>query len=285
MTDLLEVENLRVGFNGPRGQHEAVRGISFSLRAGEKLGIVGESGSGKSQTARALLQITARGGHVSASRMSFDGIDLIRADERQMQTIRGRRISMILQDPKFSLNPLKRVGEQIAETWRLHKPNAREQARQRSLAMLEAVQIREPQRVYELYPHQVSGGMGQRIMIAMMLITEPQLIIADEPTSALDVTVRRQFLSVLDELLARQGSSLLLISHDLDLVAGFCDRILVMYAGRIVERLAARDLHLARHPYTRALLASRPDLHSPQDWLTVPQRTPDWSRPLEELDA
>ncbi|SDH20649.1 peptide/nickel transport system ATP-binding protein [Pseudomonas flavescens] len=285
MTDLLEVDNLRVRFEGPRGRHEAVRGISFSLRAGEKLGIVGESGSGKSQTARALLKITARSGQVSASRLAFDGLDLLKADERQMQTIRGRRISMILQDPKFSLNPLKRVGEQVAETWRLHRRDTRSQARQRSLAMLEAVQIRDPQRVYELYPHQLSGGMGQRIMIAMMLITEPQLIIADEPTSALDVTVRRQFLSVLDELLARQGSSLLLISHDLDLVAGFCDRILVMYAGRIVEQLAARDLHLARHPYTRALLASRPDLQNPQDWLAVAQRTPDWSRPLEELEA
>ncbi|QLF93613.1 ABC transporter ATP-binding protein [Pseudomonas sp. ABC1] len=282
MTELLDVQDLNIHFSGARGINHAVRGVSFQLARGEKLGIVGESGSGKSQTARALLKITARGGSVSARRLDFAGTDLLAASERQMQAIRGRRISMILQDPKFSLNPLMRVGEQIAETWRLHHPQARGEARQRSLAMLEAVHIRDPERVYRLYPHEVSGGMGQRIMIAMMLITEPELIIADEPTSALDVTVRRQILSILDELLQRQGSSLLLISHDLDLVAGFCDRILVMYAGRVVEQLPASQLHQARHPYTRALLASRPSLEHPQDLLPVPQRTPQWLLPLEE---
>ncbi|TBU96532.1 ABC transporter ATP-binding protein [Stutzerimonas kirkiae] len=282
MTELLDVQELHIHFSGARGISHAVRGVSFQLARGEKLGIVGESGSGKSQTARALLKITARGGTVSARRLDFAGTDLLAASERQMQQIRGRRISMILQDPKFSLNPLMRVGEQIAETWRLHHPRARGEARQRSLAMLEAVHIRDPERVYRLYPHEVSGGMGQRIMIAMMLITEPELIIADEPTSALDVTVRRQILGILDELLQRQGSSLLLISHDLDLVAGFCDRILVMYAGRVVEQLPASQLQQARHPYTRALLASRPSLEYPQELLPVPQRTPEWLLPLEE---
>lgn len=266
---LLQVEDLRIAFSGTHGLHEAVKGVSFSLGR-EKLAIVGESGSGKSQTARALMRLSPAQARVSAQRLHFDGTDLLRASERQMCALRGRRLSMILQDPKFSLNPLMRVGEQIAETWRLHLPAQRRQARQQALDMLEAVQIRDPEAVYRLYPHEISGGMGQRVMLAMMLITAPQLIIADEPTSALDVDVREQVLQVLDRLVARQGSSLLLISHDLDMVAGFCDRILVMYAGQVVETLAADQLHNAAHPYTRALLASRPRLQHPVDQLPVP---------------
>ena len=193
-----------------------------------------------------------------------------------MRTIRGNRISMILQDPKFSLNPLMRVGEQITEAYRLHHKVGGKEAEARALAMLEAVKIRDPARVFKLYPHEVSGGMGQRIMIAMMLIPEPDLIIADEPTSALDVTIRRQVLSILDELVTRRGAGLIFISHDLNLVADFCDRVLVMYAGRIMEDIPARELRNARHPYTRALLDSLPRLDRPTDVLQVPSRDPAW---------
>jgi peptide/nickel transport system ATP-binding protein len=193
-----------------------------------------------------------------------------------MRKIRGKRISMILQDPKFSLNPLMRVGQQIVEAYRVHTRASRAEARDRAMAMLEAVKIRNPARVFELLPHEVSGGMGQRIMIAMMLILEPDLIIADEPTSALDVTVRRQVLIILDELVSRRGAGLMFISHDVNLVAEFCDRVLVMYGGRILEDIPARELKHAQHPYTRALLDSLPRLDRPVEMLAVPQRDPAW---------
>ncbi len=272
---LLRVRDLRIAFPGSDGPVEAVRGVSFDVGR-EKLGIVGESGSGKSMTGRALLRLSPRAARLTAAEMRFDGIDLLGASERRMRGIRGARISMILQDPKYSLNPLMRVGAQIVEACQLHQRLGRAEARARSLAMLEAVQIRDPERVFALYPHEVSGGMGQRIMIAMMLVTEPDLIIADEPTSALDVTVRRQVLAVLDELVTRRGAGLIFISHDLNLVAEFCDRVLVMYAGRIVEELHARGLAEARHPYTQALLRSLPRLDQPVRELAVPARDPAW---------
>ncbi|RJE84623.1 ABC transporter ATP-binding protein [Paracoccus onubensis] len=272
---LLEVENLRVRFAGNRTGRDAVRGVSFRVGR-EKLGIVGESGSGKSQTGRALLKLTPRSAQVTATRMRFRGEDLLTASERRMREIRGRSISMILQDPKFSLNPLMKVGEQIVEAYRVHHQADQKTARERALKMLEAVHIRDAERVFSLLPHEVSGGMGQRIMIAMMLIPEPDIIIADEPTSALDVTVRRQVLSVLNELVEARDTGLILISHDLNLVASFCDRILVMYAGRVLEEIEARNLRNARHPYTRALLDSLPRLDRHVDPLHVPQRDPGW---------
>jgi len=272
---LLEVEDLFVSFKGAHRTVHAVRGISFSVGR-EKVGIVGESGSGKSLTGRTILKLTPKTASIQAKRLTFDGIDLLAAGERQMQGIRGNRISMILQDPKFSLNPLMRVGQQITEAYRLHHRVGRREAETRALAMLEAVKIRDPARVFQLFPHEVSGGMGQRIMIAMMLIPEPDLIIADEPTSALDVTVRRQVLTILDELVTRRGTGLIFISHDLNLVADFCDRVLVMYAGRIMEDIPARELRNARHPYTRALLDSLPRLDRPADILQVPSRDPAW---------
>jgi peptide/nickel transport system ATP-binding protein len=272
---LLEVKDLDITFRSALRTHQAVRGVSFSIGR-EKVGIVGESGSGKSLTGRSILKLTPKAAHVTAKRLRFDGIDLLAASERQMRTIRGNRISMILQDPKFSLNPLMRIGHQITEAYRLHHRTSRSAACQQALAMLEAVRIRDPDRVFQLLPHEVSGGMGQRIMIAMMLIPEPDLIIADEPTSALDVTVRRQVLSILDELVSRRGAGLMFISHDLNLVADFCDRVLVMYAGRIMEDIAARDLRNARHPYTRALLDSLPRLDRPVETLVVPVRDPAW---------
>lgn len=272
---LLEVEDLNIIFKGAHQEQHAVRNVSFRVGR-EKLAIVGESGSGKSQTCRALLKLTPKAGRIKATRMQFDGIDLLAASEKQMRSLRGNRISMILQDPKFSLNPLMRIGDQVAEAYRLHSKVSQREAQQRALQMLEAVHIREVEKVYRLYPHEISGGMGQRVMIAMMLIPEPDLIIADEPTSALDVTVRQQVLAILDELLARRNTGLLFISHDLNLVSRFCDRVLVMYAGRIVEEIAAADLHNARHPYTQALLASQPRLHQPVEMLSVPTRNAAW---------
>ena len=272
---LLEVEDLRVDFATPQGLVEAVRGVSFSLGR-EKLGVVGESGSGKSVTGRAILKLVPPPGRVRARRLAFDGIDLMAADERAMRGIRGERISMVMQDPKFSLNPVMSVGEQIAEAYRIHGKASRREARQHALDMLEAVRIREPQRVYRAYPHEVSGGMGQRIMIAMMLIPDPDLLIADEPTSALDVTVQLQVLAILDDLVTQRGMGLILISHDLSLVASFCDRVIIMYAGRIMEICDAKNLAAAQHPYTRGLLNCLPQIDGDGSDLPVLQRDDAW---------
>jgi peptide/nickel transport system ATP-binding protein len=208
--------------------------------------------------------------------MEFEGTDLLTADERTMRRIRGAGISMIMQDPKYSLNPVMTVGAQIAEAFRIHRKTSKREARSRTLDMLRAVKIREPERVYKAYPHEVSGGMGQRIMIAMMMIPEPDIIIADEPTSALDVTVQLQVLAVLDDMIRERGMGLIFISHDLNLIASFCDRILIMYGGRVMEECSAENLHQARHPYTRGLLNCLPSLEGGHDELPVLQRDPSW---------
>jgi peptide/nickel transport system ATP-binding protein len=275
---LLTVENLRVRFHTRARVVEAVRGIGFAVGR-EKLGIVGESGSGKSMTGRAILRLVPPPGEVLADRLSLGDLDLRTAGDAAMRRVRGRRISMILQDPKFSLNPAMTVGRQIAEAYQVHHRAARDEARRRALDMLRAVRIRDAERVYDSYPHEVSGGMGQRIMIAMMLVPGPDLLIADEPTSALDATVQMQVLAILDDLVTQRGMGLIFISHDLGLVASFCDRVLVMYGGRIVESLAAADLEGARHPYTRGLLAALPRLDRPAGELPVLRRDPAW---LEE---
>ena len=272
---LLTVEDLHVTYDTPTGLVRAVSGVSFELGR-EKLGIVGESGSGKSQTGRAILGLSASGGRVRAKRMEFKGTDLLTADERTMRRIRGAGISMIMQDPKYSLNPVMTVGAQIAEAFRIHRKASKREARSRTLDMLRAVKIREPERVYKAYPHEVSGGMGQRIMIAMMMIPEPDIIIADEPTSALDVTVQLQVLAVLDDMISERGMGLIFISHDLNLIASFCDRILIMYGGRVMEECSAENLHQAHHPYTRGLLNCLPSLEGGHDELPVLQRDPSW---------
>ncbi len=264
-----------MSFDTPKGVVEAVRGVDLEL-GGEKLGIVGESGSGKSQTGRAILGLTGPNGRVRARRLEFDGIDLRDADERLLREIRGARISMIMQDPKYSLNPVITVGKQIDEAFLVHANASRREARERTLEMLEAVRIRNPQRVYRAYPHEVSGGMGQRIMIAMMMIPEPDIIIADEPTSALDVTVQMQVLAILDDMVERRGTGLIFISHDLNLVASFCDRVVVMYAGRVMETCRADALHAATHPYTRGLLECLPAVDEPRAVLPTLQRDPAW---------
>ena len=275
MTALLDVEDLRVSFATPTGMFHAVRGVSFSLGR-ERLGIVGESGSGKSLTGRAIMRLLPPSARLSARRLAFDGTDLLTASPRTLRGLRGARISLVMQDPKYSLNPVMTVGAQIAEAARIHGGVSAAEARGKALAMLEAVRIRDPERVYRLYPHEVSGGMGQRIMIAMMLAPEPDLLIADEPTSALDVTVQMQVLAILDDLVRQRGMGLIFISHDLDLVASFCDRVLVMYAGRVMEELSARDLGAARHPYTKGLLNSLPRLDDDRAELPTLTRDPAW---------
>jgi len=274
---LLDVAQLRVAFKTPRGRVDAVRGVSFAMGR-EKLGIVGESGSGKSCTGRSLLRLLPGNAALSAEHLVFDGLDLLHASPKTLRDLRGRRLSMVMQDPKFSLNPVMTVGEQIAEAYRAHSSARPRAARQKALSMLEAVRIREPQRVYDLYPHEVSGGMGQRAMIAMMLAPDPDLLIADEPTSALDVTVQMQVLAILDDLVSERGMGLIFISHDLTLVGSFCDRVLVMYGGRVLETLAARDLAAARHPYTRGLMACLPRIDGGEGELPVLKRDPAWLR-------
>jgi peptide/nickel transport system ATP-binding protein len=273
---LLEVEDLRVRFRTSTGIIDAVRGISFSVGR-ERLGIVGESGSGKTMTGRAILRLVQPPGSVEARRIALDGENLLRLSERRMRRIRGERIAMIMQDPKFSLNPVMRVGRQMVEAVHVHASVSAAEARRRALKMLEAVQIRDPERVFRAYAHELSGGMGQRVMIAMMLIPGPDLLIADEPTSALDVTVRGQVLGIMDALVRERGMGLILISHDLNLVATFCDRVLVMYAGRVVEELEAARLAEARHPYTRGLLNCLPRIGGGKAPLPTLDRDAAWS--------
>ncbi len=272
---MLDVQDLRIAFRTGEGLVEAVRGVSFQLGR-EKLAIVGESGSGKSTVGRSLLRLHPRSAVISATTLRFGELDLLSCSEREMQTVRGRRMSMIMQDPKYSLNPVMRVGDQIAEAYLTHHRVPKKEALDKALAMLETVRIRDPQRVMRMYPHEVSGGMGQRIMIAMMLITDPEVVIADEPTSALDVSVRLQVLATLDDLVSQRGLGLIFISHDLNLVRHFCDRVLVMYAGRVVESIAACDLEQAEHPYTRGLLAALPSVDERRERLPVLQRDPAW---------
>jgi peptide/nickel transport system ATP-binding protein len=273
---MLEIENLRVAFPTRTGFVEAVRGVS--LRVGrEKLGIVGESGSGKSTLGRAVLGLVPPPARVTADRLTFEGTDLRAAGRAAWRELRGGRIGMVLQDPKFSLNPVMRVGAQIEECLRDHRRLRGRRARAQALELLEAVRIRDPLRVHRAYPHELSGGMGQRAMIAMMLAGQPDLLIADEPTSALDVTVQLQVLAILDDLVGRRGMGLVFISHDLELVATFCDRVAIMYAGRVVEVCPAKELHAARHPYTRGLLGCLPRLDRPVDRLPVLVRDPAWA--------
>ena len=272
---MLTVENLRVSFPTRAGRVDAVRGVSLGVGR-EKLGIVGESGSGKSTVGRAVMGLLPPAARVSADRLEFAGIDLQRATPAQWRDLRGGRIGMVLQDPKYSLNPVMRVGDQIAESLRDHRGLRGRAARTQVEALLAAVRIRDPGRVAAAWPHELSGGMGQRVMIAMMLAGEPDLLIADEPTSALDVTVQLQVLAILDDLVGQRGMGLIFISHDLELVATFCDRVAIMYAGRVVEVCRAADLHAATHPYTRGLLGCLPRLDQPRDRLPALERDPAW---------
>jgi peptide/nickel transport system ATP-binding protein len=272
---LLRVENLSVTYATPTGVVEALKNVSFELGR-EKLGIVGESGSGKSTLGRAILRLIPAPGQVSAGLVEFMGRDLLGMSSAQMRQVRGKQITMILQDPKFSLNPVMRAGDQILEALSIHGRIGRREGRSRVMEILRAVRIRDPRRVYNAYVHELSGGMGQRVMTAMMVVTNPMLLIADEPTSALDVTVRMQVLAIIDDLVTQRGMGLIFISHDLNLVGSFCDRILIMYGGRIVESCKASELHACKHPYTRGLLESLPSIEHPKAVLATLKRDPAW---------
>ena len=273
---LLEVENLWVRFPTRQGIFNAVRGVSFALER-ERLGIVGESGSGKSMTGRAILRLIRKPGIVESDAIRLEGRNLLELSEPEMRKVRGQKISMVMQDPKFSLNPVMTIGDQIMESYLLHNNTSKAQARAKAIAMLKAVSIHDPERVMRAYPHEMSGGMGQRIMIAMMLIPNPQILIADEPTSALDVSVQRQVLDIMDGLVKERGMGLIFISHDLNLVSEFCDRVLIMYTGRILEVCDADKLHQAKHPYTQGLLNSLPRLDQPKKHLEVLKRDDGWA--------
>ena len=268
---LLNIKDLKVTFPVRKGRIEVVKNISFRLGR-ERLGIVGESGSGKSMTGRAILRLIRAPGKMTAQELQFKNIDLLGLSEKKMRVLRGAGISMIMQDPKYSLNPVMTVGAQISEALEIHERISGKEKKERVNGMLESVRINDPGSVAEMYPHQLSGGMGQRVMIAMMLIPRPDILIADEPTSALDVSVQRQVLALINDLVRERGMGLILISHDIKLVSAFCDRILVMYDGRIVEECTAARLGDAKHPYTRGLLASIPRMNETRDQLPVPDR-------------
>jgi peptide/nickel transport system ATP-binding protein len=261
---LLEVDNLRTYFDTLSGTVRSVDGLSYTVEAGQTLGVVGESGCGKSVTALSIMRLIPRPpGRFAGGAIRYRGTDLLRLSEREMREIRGNRISMIFQEPMTSLNPVLTVGRQIAETVRLHqKANAR-QALERAVEMLRIVQIPEPQRRVGEYPHQLSGGMRQRVMIALALACNPELLIADEPTTALDVTIQAQILELLKHLQKELGMGVVMITHDLGVVAESCDRVVVMYAGRKVEEADVVDLFdRPLHPYTRALMLSMPAMNT-----------------------
>ena len=270
---LLQVDNLETVFGregrGPVAR--AVRGVSFAVRKGETLGIVGESGSGKSVTALSILRLIAAPGRIVGGRVSLDGADLLALPERQMRDVRGARIAMVFQDPMTALNPTLTVGEQIVETILAHQKVSRAEARAQALDWLTRVRVSLPDRRMRQYPHELSGGMRQRVMIAIAFSCRPEVLLADEPTTALDVTVQAQILDLMDELKAELGTAIVLITHDLGVVRERCDDVAVMYAGQIVEYATAPDLFASpKHPYTQSLLASLPDWRRPRTEAPLP---------------
>ncbi len=265
---VLSVRNLSVRFG--RSRVAAVDGVSFDLGT-ERLGIVGESGSGKSTLGRAIMRLLPAAARVEADTLNFEGQPLLSRSERDMRGLRGNRLALIMQDPRYSLNPVLTVGKQVAEAASLHQKIGANDARTKAAEMLARVRIADVERVMKQYPHQISGGMGQRVMIAMMLLARPRLVVADEPTSALDVSVRGDVLKMLDELVREHNSGLMLISHDIRMVAAFCQRILVMYEGRVVETLDR--LEDAQHPYTRGLISALPDPRRPVERLQTLDRS------------
>jgi len=266
MDTLLKVENLQVEFKTRRGQALVLNGVDFELNAGETLCVVGESGCGKSMTALALLGlIPMPPGRVKDGRILFQGEDLLKASPDRMREVRGNRISMIFQEPMTSLNPVFTVGDQIAESLRLHRGMDKKAAYERAIAMLRQVGIPAPERRIDEYPHQLSGGMRQRVMIAIALACEPDILIADEPTTALDVTVQAQIFDLLRELQRDKGTAIVLITHDMGAVAEMADRVIVMYAGRVIEQGTTDEvIGDPQHPYTRGLIACLPELGSSQ---------------------
>lgn len=273
---LLDVRGLVTSFATRDGVVRAVTGVDLHVNRGEILGLVGESGCGKSVTSLSLMRLIAPPGRIEAGEVLFDGVDLLTLPEKRMREIRGNRVSMIFQQPTSSLNPVYSVGHQIGEVLELHRNMKRRAARDRSLELLRMVGIPDPKRRLEAYPHELSGGMAQRVMIAMALACEPELLIADEPTTALDVTIQAQILDLMRGLQADTGTAIILITHDLGVVAEMCDRVAVMYAGEIVEQASVHKLFAdPQHPYTRGLIGSVPRLGDAREELsTIPGSVP-----------
>ena len=271
---LLEINDLKVSFFTPAGEVKAVNGVTYDLDEGRVLGIVGESGSGKSVSVSAMMQLLAYPGRVVGGSITFNGQDVLAMNKEQIQTVRGKEIGMIFQDPMTSLNPVFTVGEQLVETLRRHTDMTRAQAWQRGIEMLKLVGINNPEQRIRQYPHEFSGGMRQRAMIAMTLLCNPKLLIADEPTTALDVTIQAQIMDLMKRLREQINAAIILITHDLGIVSDICDEVIVMYAGRIVERGSTDDIfYRPAHPYTQGLLRCLPRLDS------------DGSEPLEPIEG
>ncbi len=274
MDHLLEVNDLHVSFFTPAGEVKAVNGVTYHLDQGKVLGIVGESGSGKSVSVNAMMQLLAYPGRVVGGSITFDGKDVVNMPSDRIRAIRGKDIGMIFQDPMTSLNPVFTVGDQLMETLHQHAHMSRQEAWDRSVEMLSLVGINNPEQRMKQYPHQFSGGMRQRAMIAMTLLCSPKLLIADEPTTALDVTIQAQILALMKELKEKLNSSIILITHDLGIISDICDDVIVMYAGRIVEKASIDDIfYHPSHPYTQGLLNCLPRMDS------------DGSKPLEPIEG
>ncbi len=284
--ELLKVSNLHTSFFTPAGEVKAVNGLSFSLDEGKVLGIVGESGSGKSVTAYSILQILANPGRIVSGSILYRGQELVGASKEEMAKIRGNKISIIFQDPMTSLNPVFTIGDQLMEAILLHTDRNREQAQARAIEMLQLVGVNEPEKRIKQYPHEFSGGMRQRVMIAMALACEPDILIADEPTTALDVTIQAQILDLIKDLQKQLGMSVILITHDLGVVAEMCDEVIVMYAGEVCERGTADEIfYNPKHEYTKGLMRSIPSVSddgrrlepiggTPVDLLNMPDGCP-----------
>ena len=277
---ILQVNNLSVSFQTYAGTVQAVRDVSFTLNRGETLAIVGESGSGKSVTTKALLGILPANGKITGGSILYDGHDLTKYTDRDFSAIRGKRISLVFQDPLSALNPIMRIGKQITEVLHLHTKMTKEQARARAIELMEAVGIPDAPRRFEQYPFQFSGGMRQRIVIAIALACDPEILICDEPTTALDVTIQAQILELINDIKRQKNLSVIFITHDLGVVANVADRVAVMYAGRIVERATSEELFYdPRNPYTWALLSSMPDLDTKEALFSIPGTPPNMLYP------
>jgi len=272
---LLQVKNLSTSFNVDSGEVRAVNGISFNLEKGKVLGIVGESGSGKSVTAYSIMRILVEPGRITGGEILFDEEDIVKYSKKQMRTFRGEKVSIIFQDPMTSLNPTYTIGNQLREAILLHTDRTREQANARALEMLQLVGVNEPEKRLKQYPHELSGGMRQRVMIAMALACEPDILIADEPTTALDVTIQAQILELMKDLQKKLGMAIIMITHDLGVIADMCDEIIVMYAGRVCERGTVDEIfYNPKHEYTKGLLRSIPKLDSKNQRLVPIEGSP-----------
>lgn len=285
MADVLNIENLHVSFDTYAGEVHAVRGVDLHIASGEVLAVVGESGCGKSVTAQTIMKLNPMPpARIKEGSITLDGIDIVDAGEKQMEDIRGRLVSMIFQDPMTCLNPTMKVGKQIVETIQNHQKLSREEAHKEAIRLLEMVQIPNAAQRAEEYPHQFSGGMRQRAMIAMALSCKPKLLIADEPTTALDVTIQAQIMQLMASLRKETGTAIILITHDLGVVANLADRVAVMYAGRVMEQGTVRDIfYHPAHPYTRALLRSLPTIDTDRgaQLVSIPGTPPDLYAPPE----